>query len=75
MACLLQKQGHKVDTLVLLDGAPTYLAVHTVSHKNKIEQNADSAEANALCAFLMQYMDIDFMKVCMSFYYNSDHGT
>ena len=66
IACLLQKQGHKVQSLTLLDGAPHYVAVHTTSHKAKYDQNRDinEEEASALCAFLMQYMDIDFLKVC-----------
>lgn len=65
IACLLQKQGHQVKTLTLLDGAPKYVAVHTTIHKNKFDKSGDinEEEASALCAFLMQYIDIDFLKV------------
>ncbi|OQR66937.1 fatty acid synthase-like [Tropilaelaps mercedesae] len=65
IACLLQKQGHSVKTLTLLDGAPKYVAVHTTTHKSKFDKNADinEEEASALCAFLMQYIDIDFLKL------------
>ncbi|XP_022703888.1 fatty acid synthase-like [Varroa jacobsoni] len=62
IACLLQKQGYKINSLVLLDGAPTFLLAHTAAHKSRTP-DIDGEETSALCAFIMQYIDIDYLKL------------
>ncbi|EEC06998.1 animal-type fatty acid synthase, putative [Ixodes scapularis] len=58
MAVQLQGAGALVGSLVLLDGAPRYMGRH-YSHYT----DANEEEASLFCAFLMQYLDIDFLKV------------
>ncbi|CAN8007396.1 unnamed protein product, partial [Ixodes pacificus] len=62
MAVQLQGAGAPVGSLVLLDGAPQYIGVHTVHHRIQFT-DANEEEATILCAFLMQYLDIDFLQV------------
>ncbi|KAM7297624.1 fatty acid synthase-like [Ixodes scapularis] len=58
MAVQLQGAGALVGSLVLLDGAPRYMGRH-YSHYT----DANEEEASLFCAFLMQYLDIDFLQV------------
>ncbi|CAN8007229.1 unnamed protein product, partial [Ixodes pacificus] len=62
MAVQLQGAGAPVGSLVLLDGAPQYIGVHTAHHRSRFT-NANEEEAFFLCAFLIQYLDIDFLQV------------
>lgn len=58
LAVQLQGAGAPVGSLVLLDGAPQYLRHHCSRFIN-----ANEEEAFFLCAFLIQYIDIDFLQV------------
>lgn len=62
LAVQLQGAGAPVGSLVLLDGAPQYIGVHTVHHRSRFT-DANEEEASLFCAFLMQYLDIDFLQV------------
>ncbi|XP_077489927.1 fatty acid synthase-like [Amblyomma americanum] len=63
MAVQLQAAGASVASLTLLDGAPRYMAVHTVHHQSRFTDSKDEEESSLFCAFLMQYLDIDFLEV------------
>ncbi|XP_042150461.1 fatty acid synthase-like [Ixodes scapularis] len=62
MAVQLQRAGAPVGSLVLLDGAPQYIQVHKVHHRSRYT-DVHEEEAFFLCAFLAQYIDIDFLQV------------
>ncbi|XP_064478735.1 fatty acid synthase-like [Ornithodoros turicata] len=62
IAVLLQERKLEVGSLTLLDGAPGYVSAHTDSYKSKFSDNNEE-EASLFCAFLMQYLHIDFLKV------------
>ncbi|KAM7297358.1 fatty acid synthase-like [Ixodes scapularis] len=62
MAVQLQGAGVPLGSLVLLDGAPQYTGAHTVHYRSPFN-DANEEEATILCAFLMQYLDIDFVQV------------
>lgn len=60
IAVQLQASGASVGSLTLLDGAPHYMAVHTAHHRSRFTDSKDEEESALFCAFLMQYLDIDF---------------
>uniref|UniRef100_A0A147B841 Fatty acid synthase n=1 Tax=Alectorobius mimon TaxID=360319 RepID=A0A147B841_9ACAR len=62
IAVLLQKRNLPVGSLTLLDGAPGYVSAHTQSYETKLT-DTNEEEASLFCAFLMQYLHIDFLKV------------
>ena len=60
----LQAAGEEVKRLILLDGSHSYAAVHIQKFKSKIAPGSKAAaEAEAMCAFLHQFMTIDYNKV------------
>ncbi|XP_075558241.1 fatty acid synthase 1 [Dermacentor variabilis] len=63
IAVQLQASGASVGSLTLLDGAPHYMAVHTAHHRSRFTDSKDEEESSLFCAFLMQYLDIDFLEV------------
>uniref|UniRef100_A0A023FXN8 oleoyl-[acyl-carrier-protein] hydrolase n=1 Tax=Amblyomma parvum TaxID=251391 RepID=A0A023FXN8_AMBPA len=63
MAVQLQASGASVASLTLLDGAPRYMAIHTIHHQSRFTDSKDEEESSLFCAFLMQYLDIDFLEV------------
>ncbi|XP_075559836.1 fatty acid synthase-like [Dermacentor variabilis] len=63
IAVQLQASGASVGSLTLLDGAPQYMSVHTSQHLSRFSGSKDEEESSLFCAFLMQYMDIDFIEV------------
>merc|ERR1712032_971781 len=50
-------------SLNLLDGSHSYVAAHTIHYKNKIKGDMARAETEAMCAFLNQFMPIDYNKL------------
>ncbi|CAH1958955.1 unnamed protein product [Acanthoscelides obtectus] len=58
---LLEKAGEKVK-LLLLDGSPSYVAMHTGKAKTKINNEA-TEQAEVLSYFAMQFKDIDLAKM------------
>lgn len=62
IAVQLQQRKLEVGSLTLLDGAPAYMKVHTESYNSKFS-DSNEEEASLFCAFLMQYLNIDFLKV------------
>ncbi|KAH7944006.1 hypothetical protein HPB52_014256 [Rhipicephalus sanguineus] len=63
IAVQLQASGASVGSLTLLDGAPHYMAVHTAHHRSRFTGSKDEEESALFCAFLMQYLDIDYIEV------------
>lgn len=63
IAVQLQASGASVGSLTLLDGAPYYMAVHTAHHRSRFTGSKDEEESALFCAFLMQYLDIDYIEV------------
>ena len=64
MALQLQAEDEDVKRLILLDGSHLYAAVHIQRFKSKIAPGSKAAaEAEAMCAFLHQFMTIDYNKV------------
>ncbi|KAL1416719.1 hypothetical protein MTO96_027615 [Rhipicephalus appendiculatus] len=63
IAVQLQASGASVASLTLLDGAPHYMAVHTAHHRSRFTGSKDEEESALFCAFLMQYLDIDYIEV------------
>ncbi|XP_042150431.1 fatty acid synthase-like [Ixodes scapularis] len=61
MAVQLQGAGAPVGSLVFLDGAPKYIGVHMGHHRSRFT-DANEEEATILCAFLVRYLDIDFVQ-------------
>ncbi|KAK8777046.1 hypothetical protein V5799_029609, partial [Amblyomma americanum] len=62
MAVQLQAAGASVASLTLLDGAPRFMAVHIIRHQTRFTDSKDEEESSLFCAFLMQYLDIDFLE-------------
>nr|CAI5827465.1 unnamed protein product [Callosobruchus analis] len=60
MGILLERAGEKVK-LLLLDGSPSYVAMHTGKAKTKI-QNEATEQAEVLSYFAMQFKEIDLTK-------------
>ena len=50
-------------SLALLDGSHSYVAARTVQYKNKINGDQGRAETEAMCAFLNQFIPIDYNKL------------
>ena len=46
-----------------MDGSHSYVAAHTIQYKTKIKGDMARAETEAMCAFLNQFMPIDYNKV------------
>ncbi|KAK8782542.1 hypothetical protein V5799_016118 [Amblyomma americanum] len=63
LAVQLQASGASVNSLTLLDGAPRYVAALWSHHEISFQGNETDADAFKICAFLMQYIDIDVLKV------------
>lgn len=64
MALQLVTSGEVVDRLFLLDGSHRFVAAHTVGHKDKFgEDKMAEGETEAMCAFLLQFIRIDYMQV------------
>lgn len=63
IAVQLEAAGAQVGSLTLLDGAPRFMAVHTAHHRSRFTDNRDDEETSLFCAFLMQYLDLDFLEV------------
>lgn len=63
IAVQLQAAGASVASLTLLDGAPHYMAVHTAHHRSRFTGSKDEEESALFCAFLMQYLNIDYIEV------------
>ncbi|CAN8002218.1 unnamed protein product [Ixodes hexagonus] len=61
IAVQLQAMGGTVGNLVLLDGSPHYIGVHTMHHRSRFT-DTNEEEASLFCAFLMQYLSIDFLE-------------
>lgn len=70
MSIQLQQAGREVGRLILLDGSHSYVAAHTGKYSAKIATEGSNFEnkslAEALCAFMMQFMEVDFNKVRIS---------
>ncbi|XP_076272609.1 fatty acid synthase 1 [Rhynchophorus ferrugineus] len=62
MGVILEKQGEKVK-LLLIDGAPDFVATYTGKARSKITQSAAAEESEALFYFIMQFKDVDQQKV------------
>ena len=54
-----------------MDGSHSYVAAHTIHYKNKIKGDMARAETEAMCAFLNQFMPIDYNKVSAACFQNS----
>ncbi|KAL3200532.1 hypothetical protein MRX96_013179 [Rhipicephalus microplus] len=63
IALRLQASGAPVGSLTLLDGSPLYMVVHTAQHRSRFTDSKDEEESALFCAFLMQYVDIDYVEV------------
>ena len=64
MALQLVAAGERVERLYLLDGSHRYVAAHTMGHKEKFEEDKlAEGETEAMCAFLLQFINIDYMQV------------
>ena len=57
------QEKESLGSLNLLDGSHSYVAAHTIHYKNKIKGDMARAETEAMCAFLNQFMPIDYNKV------------
>lgn len=55
--------GGALGSLHLLDGSHSYVAAHTAGYKTKIHGDMGRAETEAMCAFLTQFMPIDYSKL------------
>lgn len=63
MALQLSANGSKaVDQLILLDGSHMFVSAHTQTYRLKLTNEAE-AESEALCAFVQQFVDIDYPQV------------
>ena len=65
------EEKHSLGSLNLLDGSHSYVAAHTIHYKNKIKGDMARAETEAMCAFLNQFMPIDYNKVSTACFQNS----
>ena len=66
MALQLERAGQHMESLVLLDGSHSYVAAHTQLYKERLTPGDETqAECEALCAFMVQFMTIDYKKVCI----------
>ncbi|XP_049273436.1 fatty acid synthase-like [Rhipicephalus sanguineus] len=63
MAVQLQSAGESVGSLILLDGSPQYVAMRWSHYQNHFTDAKEEEESFVLCAFLKQYLDIDFREV------------
>ena len=66
MALQLQMQGHHVDNLVLLEGAPAYLPSLLEHHRGALTTGQDlegKQDVLYLVLFAMEYLDMDYGKV------------
>ncbi|XP_049523879.1 fatty acid synthase-like [Dermacentor silvarum] len=63
MALQLQSAGESMGSLTLLDGAPKYVSVHWIHYQRRLADTKEEEESLLLCAFLMQYLDVDFREV------------
>ena len=64
MSLQLQQQGSEVEQLLMLDGSHLYTTAHIQKYKEKLTPgNRTEAETEAMCAFLHQFIDIDYNKV------------
>jgi fatty acid synthase len=60
----LQGQGHKVEQLILFDGSHSYASAHIQKFKGKLAPGSQTAaETESMCAFLHQFITIDYSKV------------
>ena len=65
------QEKDSLGSLNLLDGSHSYVAAHTIHYKNKIKGDMARAETEAMCAFLNQFMPIDYNKVSTACFQNS----
>ncbi|KAJ0060389.1 hypothetical protein NL108_010160, partial [Boleophthalmus pectinirostris] len=64
MCCQMQAQGSTVECLFLLDGSHSYVAAYTQSYRAKLTPDKESeAETEALCAFIQQFIGIEYNKL------------
>ena len=64
MALQLERAGQHLESLVLLDGSHSYVAAHTQLYKEKLTTGDEAqAESEALCAFMVQFMTINYKRV------------
>ncbi|XP_030757326.1 fatty acid synthase [Sitophilus oryzae] len=59
---ILEKQGEKVK-LLLIDGSPSFVAIHTGKARSKITQSRAAEESEALFFFITQFKEEDQQKV------------
>ncbi|KAK8766021.1 hypothetical protein V5799_007202, partial [Amblyomma americanum] len=63
MALQMQVAGVSVASVTLLDGAPCYVAALYSEYECRFAGNKRDPEASLICAFLIQYTDIDVLTV------------
>lgn len=56
--------GNAIRHLILLDGSHSYVSSHIQGYRNRLELNkVTMGEADALCTFVLQFTQIDYLKV------------
>ncbi|KAM4715440.1 fatty acid synthase isoform 2-T2 [Anableps anableps] len=64
MCSQLQTQDHCVENLFLFDGSHSYVAAYTQSYRAKLTPGKESeAETEAMCAFIQQFIGIEYNKL------------
>ncbi|GIY66143.1 fatty acid synthase [Caerostris extrusa] len=53
----------KVRNLVMLDGSPALVTAYTREHKSHFKGDSTEEEAQALCSFVMQFIDISMRQL------------
>ncbi|NXL03899.1 FAS synthase, partial [Mesembrinibis cayennensis] len=59
-----QNASHALNSLFLLDGSHSFVAAYTQSYRAKLAQGNEAAlETEALCAFVQQFVDVEYNKL------------
>lgn len=64
VASQIEKSGEKVNSLVMLDGSHSYVTAQVSSYASR-DTDSSKHEAEAICAFILQFTSIDYAKVCI----------